>query len=202
LPRVDDYALAFDLAAETLRAKDPDETALLSGAELLDGRLRLDFLGQPIEVRLEPVKVVAPGGEEVPLTDQVLILHYLTQADGRPVAGEWIAFREIPAAETYHPVFYQRAVAPLLAAFGQQPRLMGELAGAYPCRPGQDGDFSIIVTVLPRVEIMLLIWEGDEDFPAEAGILFDRSISGYLTAEDIAWLAGRVVYPLAGQARK
>jgi hypothetical protein len=52
------------------------------------------------------------------------------------------------------------------------------------------------------IPVVLVLWQGDEEFPPDGNILFDRSISKILPAEDIAWLAGMVVYPLAGIAKK
>ncbi len=203
MPRVDDYAAALALAADQLKSKDPRRTAQDAGATF-DGRaLRLAFLGQEHAVTLEPfaVRALAAPDKEVPLTDQVLLVHYLAQANGRGLQNKWIAFREIPGADAYHPVFYKRAAAPLLAAFGHKPELLAEVAADLPCKPGDTGDASIIVQALPHVPLMMVLWRGDEEFPPEAAILFDGSLPGYLTAEDAAWLAGRVVYPLAAKAR-
>jgi hypothetical protein len=47
----------------------------------------------------------------------------------------------------------------------------------------------------------LIIWKGDDEFPPEGNILFDRNILQILSAEDIAWLSGMVVYPLIGMTR-
>jgi hypothetical protein len=33
-------------------------------------------------------------------------------------------------------------------------------------------------------------------------VLFDQSIIGILSAEDVAWLSGMVVYPMIGRAMK
>ncbi|MGC1405099.1 MAG: DUF3786 domain-containing protein, partial [Thermodesulfobacteriota bacterium] len=41
-----------------------------------------------------------------------------------------------------------------------------------------------------------------EEFPPDGNLLFDASISKYLSAEDIAVLSGMVVYPLIGMAYK
>jgi hypothetical protein len=32
-------------------------------------------------------------------------------------------------------------------------------------------------------------------------VIFDRSIVGILSAEDVAWLSGMVVYPMIGRAK-
>jgi len=202
LPRVDDYKTAFEIAAKKLRGLDPEKVAELSGAKLAGNALRLRFVDQDCAVHLDPVSVEETSGGEVALTDQVLILHYLIQGDGRLPSGEWIAYREVPGAQTYQPVFYKRAIAPLKEAFGQRPELLTSLTEHLAPAPGQGGDASVIIPAFPRTPVMLIVWNGDDEFPPEANILFDKSITGYLTAEDIAWLAGRIVYFLAGMARK
>jgi hypothetical protein len=99
--------------------------------------------------------------------------------------------------------FIKRAKDPLLAAFGANPKKMAELAlRIYNASPGSFGDSSVIIQALPLVPVVLLLWEGDDEFEPDGNILFDRGISDILTAEDIAWLAGMVVYPLAGMAKK
>ena len=65
----------------------------------------------------------------------------------------------------------------------------------------ENGDAGFEFNVLPAVSLQLIIWTGDEEFPAEAGILFDKTIGRILSPEDVAWLAGMVVYRLMALAR-
>ncbi|MBW1912080.1 MAG: DUF3786 domain-containing protein, partial [Deltaproteobacteria bacterium] len=53
---------------------------------------------------------------------------------------------------------------------------------------------------LPLAPLALVLWKGDDEFPPEGNILFDKNISKILSAEDMAWLAGMAVYPLIGMA--
>jgi hypothetical protein len=71
----------------------------------------------------------------------------------------------------------------------------------YGAVPFNQGDVSVLVRALPLVPIALILWRGDEEFPPEGNILFDRSIIGLFSAEDIAWLSGMVVYPMIGRAK-
>ena len=201
VPRVDDYKAAFDIAARELQARDPEQVARAAGVELAEGSFSFDFVAQPVRVELGPVTVSGSGDKEISLTDQVLILHYLTTADGRPMSGQWIAFREIPGAQSYHTAFYNRAMKPLLAGFAENPGLLPQVAAFMSPQEGEGGDASIVVKAFPRVPLMLQVWAGDEDFGAEANVLFDRSVPGYMSSEDAAWIAGRVIYPLVGMVK-
>ncbi len=54
---------------------------------------------------------------------------------------------------------------------------------------GEQGDASLVFPALPHVAVCFQIWAGDEDFQAEANVLFSRSTGRCLTAEDAAVLA-------------
>ena len=58
------------------------------------------------------------------------------------------------------------------------------------------GDAAFEFTVFPHVPTQLILHAGDEEFPPEANILFDDSIGTILSPEDVAWMAGMVVYRL------
>jgi hypothetical protein len=47
----------------------------------------------------------------------------------------------------------------------------------------------------------MILWIGDDEFPPEANILFDQTIGDFLSPEDVAWLAGMVVYRLIALSR-
>jgi hypothetical protein len=43
--------------------------------------------------------------------------------------------------------------------------------------------------IAPRIPVAVLYWTGDEDFPAESKILYDRTIAEHLAADIIFALA-------------
>jgi hypothetical protein len=193
MARVDDYQMSFDLAAKELAQMKPEEVADRAGLEAPeDGVLRLNYFGRPVRVSLEPAVVEhLDDGPEIPLAEKALVLHYLARADGRPITGEWITYREVESGEFYWSAFVKRAKAPLVGFFGHQPKKLLELAPKVGGRPTeQTADVTVIIQAFPRVELLLQLWEGDDEFPAEGNVLFDRSIGGYLSTEDIALTAG------------
>jgi hypothetical protein len=91
----------------------------------------------------------------------------------------------------------------MVTTFGGKPDLLLKVATElYGAVPFDQGDVSVVVRALPHVPIALILWEGDEEFPPEGNVLFDRSIIGLLSAEDVAWLSGMVVYPMIGRAKQ
>lgn len=211
MPRIDDYKQARDLASKQLTQWNAHLVAKLSGGVLGGGKeegmiLSLHFLNRRIDVTWGDFKMTfADTGQEVPIQQQILLLHYLqgAGASGETACSEeWISFQEVPDGRFYIDAFQRRAKAPLIQAFGSRPERLPELAASlYRAEPMDQGDFAVKVRALPLVAVLLVLWKGDEEFPPDANILFHRSICKLLSAEDIAWLAGMVVYPLVGKLK-
>jgi hypothetical protein len=207
MPRIDDYRNTLEIAIEAFRKKDPRLMALNSGTDYQPnpqgGSFEFPFINRSVAVSWPEGKITVPeGGKALSLQEQGLIMHYLIGGSGAPLTGDWITFREIPSGEFYYSAFVQRAKEPLVKAFGHQPQLLLELGTRIGGTQGSQGDASLLLQVLPRIPVCLILWAGDEEFPPEGNILFDATISQYLSAEDIAVLSGAVVYPLIGMAYK
>jgi hypothetical protein len=211
MPRIDDYRLARDLARRQLLKGDPDLVARFSQAAISGGKEReviisLSFLNRRTAVTWGDFRMsFEKKDEEVPIQQQILLLHYLHGAwssGGAGSSGEWISFQEVPDGRFYIDAFQRRAKAPLIQAFGSKPEHLPRVASEiYNAMPFDRGDFSVVVQVLPLVPVVLLLWKGDEEFPPDGNILFDQTICKLLSAEDIAWLAGMVVYPLVAKVK-
>jgi len=204
MPRIDDYINARKLAVEALSQASFKTIAERSGSESADGQtLRIPFLDRTylVSYPLFEFQDQAGSEKEIPIQEQVLILHYLMAAEVPDVTGHWISYREIPGASFYFGAFVKRAVDPLKKVFGKN--ISGFLQAAERLQACQieNGDAGFEFRVLPAVPLQLILWEGDDEFPAEANILFDKTIGRILSPEDVAWLAGMVVYRLMALSR-
>jgi hypothetical protein len=211
MPRIDDYKQALELGRNELVDKNPDLLASSSGAAIEKDKqgnsfLCLNFLNREIIFSSPELEFAQRGSDaELPIQQQILLLHYLHGAwssRGAEIIGEWISFLEVPDGKFYLDAFHRRAKNPMVQAFGQRPELLVKLAGeVFGAESSDQGDVSVLVKALPLVPVALIIWKGDDEFPPEGNILFDRNILQILSAEDIAWLSGMVVYPLIGMTR-
>ncbi len=202
MARIDDYQQARDLAASELASQDLAEIARRTGFQMIDpGQLRVPFLTRTYRVS-HPEFVFADDADptaQVPLQEQVLLLHYAQRSRPR-LAAQWIAYREIPGAGFYFDAFVKRAVDPLKKMFGQNLAGLRRAAAKLDAvDPG--GAPGVQLAVLPYAPLQLIVWEGDDEFPAEANILFDATAGEYLSPEDAAWLASLTVYRLMALAK-
>lgn len=204
MARVDDYVNAKKIAVSTLSSESLDTIAGTSGFSIKDDwTVIVPFLNRTYQVSypdFEFTDADAPE-KEVPIAEQVLILHYMTAlSDVRP-SGKWIAYREIPGAAFYFSAFVKRAADPAKNMFGANIEALHTAAPKINGRRIDEGDAGYEFWVFPKVPLRIIIWEGDEEFEASANLLFDQTAGSFLSPEDAAWLAGMVVYRLAALCR-
>ena len=164
----------------------------------------VSFLGTEYRVEIHPQTDIAKvnSAEEVSIPDKILIAHYLLGSTGKKPAGKLITFRQIPDGHFYFEAFQRRARDPFANYFGDNGRLFVKCAEMLGAVPVEIGDFGMEFPIFPHIRVQLVLWAGDEEFPADATILFDESIQRILSAEDIAVMSGSLVYRLIGLGRK
>ncbi len=216
------FADALAKARAEWAAADAGACAARAGCERAEGGVLVPLFGRPH-------LVTDPGGEVAPVEGgravadgpgaaappahaavAILLLHYLLTADGTPQSGVWAAYRELPDGLFYAATFAARAEEPLTRAFagpapqGPGPAGLDSFRDAAR-RAGGDaltlGDASFRFVALPRLDVAVLVWAGDDEEPGEARVLFDASAGHYLPAEDLAGLGGQLAYQLVAAAR-
>ncbi|MDR1040814.1 MAG: DUF3786 domain-containing protein [Deltaproteobacteria bacterium] len=203
--RIDDYKNAIALAVKDLSDREPADVARAAGAEMYLNYMDLQYIFHKVRVKIpgwEAGWAPPRDADELPLTDQVLVYHYLQGAKNVALTGELAAYREIPGGAFYFDAFKRRAEIPLAQVFGSRPGILtkaAELSGGE-IRKGY-GDEAALFRVFPHVEILIMIHLADEEFEAAGQVLFDRSIGSYLSPEDISWLGSGLVYRLMGVAK-
>ncbi len=207
MARIDDYKAARKLARTTL-SNDAFETILSrSGFEKIDECTCLvPFIGNAYRVSYPDFVfshdcVNDPSNPtEVPIQEQVLILHYM-KAPAMEKTGQLVAYREIPGASFYYSAFVKRAIDPLSQTFKDDVQRLKQVAETLGGVPIDYGDIAYEFQLFPNIPLQVVLWQGDEEFPTEGNILFDASIEHILPPEDIAWLSGMLVYRMMGLLR-
>ena len=185
------YRQAFDLACQQLKGLDLRERAEKSGAHFekrphgKEGRISLNCFNAGYVVDLPDLLITSTEKKVVSLVAKIVLLHYLIKADGRPLSHQLLPYKEIPGGMLYAGVFARRAVEPLIPVFGQSPEAFLDAGFRLGGRKAEYGDVSFVLPALLRIPMTYIIWKGDEEFPATIQLLFDKSVEGYLSLEDI-----------------
>ncbi len=196
------YNLAYKLAGEQLAATgDLEERCRKSGAgyKRVDSKeiITVEFLNQAYQVTLPDIDIsLVGGGAEVPTSDKILILHYLTLASGVPLSNKPIAFQELPEGAGYMRTFSKRSIEPLVKHFGGEPERLVEVAKRLGGRKADYGDAAVTINGFKLVPVTLVLWGGDEEFPPRGNILFDSTIPEYLSTYDITVLCDAIIWRL------
>jgi len=190
------YGPALEKAIRNLQSLDPWLVALRSDTKhtrLTDASSQIEvrFWGRDYVVRYPEISVEeVETGQEPPIAIKLLILHYLINADGTPLADSWIAFRELPGGRVYDAAFRQRANLRLAQTFGSDLDGFVAAAEALGGERLTYGDASFLFPMFPRLRLAVVLYLADEEFPASANVLFDAAAGHYLPTEDLAVLGG------------
>ncbi len=179
---------------------DLEEVAARSGARYRSGppeALEVAFLGTPHSATRDDV--TAADGAPPTIWVKIFLLIYFTRASGAPPAGEWVAYRELPNTVSKAKSFdacaarVAEAFSGRLAELEAAARRLGGEALAF-----GSADRAFRFRALPRVELLLLFWEREEEFPARASLLVDRGVLDYLDQEALVFLAEAFAARLGG----
>ncbi len=140
---------------------------------------------------------------DLKLYEKILLLHYLS----RPLSfngalpppreeQKWITFKQLPNAEFYNATYQKRGPNIILSAFAKRPDRLVEAGKNMGGEKGSYGDYSVVVSPLPKIDAMAVLYAGDDELPPAAEILFPADIHRYLPLEDTAVLSGIIAVRL------
>lgn len=184
--------LTLEKALEEIRGIDPREKARLGGFSCESRgngyRLIIPTLVSAIAIDLPEGEISVPPALES-FSLRVLSLRYVKLANGVPVSGEWIAYRELPGGRFYAATLSPTVERPLARTFGRDRGTLEQAARELGGRPASFGDESYAFLPFPRTPLLVVLHWGDEEFEPECRLLFDRCCSSYLNTDDLKILA-------------
>jgi len=133
-----------------------------------------------------------PARRVVNIAQQALILYYCQTTNGSPTGEDWISFTELPNGRYYTQAFQGysgdelgRIIADDREGFCSTALKVGGIQQAF-------GDIAFAFLLLPLVSLMVVYWQGDEDFPSRYQVLFSSNVSHHLPTDACA-IAGSML---------
>ncbi len=185
------YQRTFALAAEKFRNTDISylDTHHEINYNKQNGIIALSFFQRPYTISYPELAFSCPQEPVISLVSKIIILHYLINATHTTKTGQLTNYGGIPGGSFYFPVFKRKTTDILLAKLGNNSEALKRAGEALGATTTSLGDVSFTIRALPDIDLTLIFWEGDEDFPSAYDILFDAAIDRYLSLEDIVVLA-------------
>jgi hypothetical protein len=169
---------------EQLSNLDPDSVCRRSGAVREEDGYRLKVLDTDYVVLPKDGRIISSCASEsdpVVASDglALVIVCYLLGARDIPLAGEWVALKELGRFFISH----APNLDPLLDLFTLSPETVQQIIQTVGGQLLAYGDFAAALQVLPRLPLAFVFWEADEEFSARVSVLVDRTATQHLSLD-------------------
>lgn len=123
----------------------------------------------------------------------LFIIFYLIKVQKTNPEGDWISEKDLPGGEGFFRGPHLLPVKYITDKFGYDLNKFETACKSIGGREIAYADKAYAFEITPLIPVAVLYWKGDEDFPAEAKLLFDRTIE-QLPLDIIYALAVEVCY--------
>ena len=91
---------------------------------------------------------------------------------------------------------FRRAIKPLVTHFGKEPEKLLKTAEIFGGYRADYGDAAVTIDAFKHVAVTMVLWRGDDEFAPEGSIMFDSTVSDYLSNDDIHALCENIAWKL------
>lgn len=186
---------------DDLLKADPAEVCSRTHADFDSetGVYTLEFWGKAV--------AVDPGGKKVGLVEgefsqawtyaPLVAVHFLLSAKKRAVSGQWVSEKDITGGSAFFRGPHTLPAHDIAARFKRDLVGFSNRCRENHGQPLEMADAAFAFEPLQSIPVAVLLWLGDEEFPAEARLLFDRTIEAHLPLDIIYALAVMVCKTLS-----
>ncbi|RLC02536.1 MAG: hypothetical protein DRH34_07220 [Deltaproteobacteria bacterium] len=126
----------------------------------------------------------------------LFILYYLMKSKNIPPSGEWVSQKDIPGGAGFFRGPHTIPVELITGRFKDELGLFKKECKKAGGVSIEMADAAYTFEITPTLPVAVLYWQGDEDFPSEAKLLFDRTIEQQLPLDILYALAVEICHTL------
>ena len=175
----------FSYYENLFRQLVPEEAVARTGVKWDGGEFYVNLLGREYAIS-HPEYAIRPldGGALPPLPVQTFLLRYLLESKQVAWSGEWKTFREMPWGEMYIKPYTGRVLTRAAFTFGTRVAAFKAACEKLGALPLPNGDAGYQLDLIGDYQMRILVWEGDEEFPPNAQVLYTDNFAQGFAAED------------------
>jgi len=140
--------------------------------------------------RVSPQGITDSSGQKPHLAICVILCKYLLMCPMiEPLGGNWMAYKDFKDAVPLVHAFSNTVTRPIAETFSgrvSELEAAGKKMGGYTPNEEFPYDLCILFDALPKVPLLLLFNDQDEEFPAQCGVLFEKRTEKFLDMECLA----------------
>ena len=119
-----------------------------------------------------------------PLPTQTFLLRYLLESKDVTWNGTWKTFRETPWGEMYIKPYTGRVLTRAAFTFGTRVAAFKAAAEKMGAQALPHGDAGYQFNLIGGYQMQIMVWEGDEEFPPNAQVIYSDNFETGFAAED------------------
>ena len=171
---------------EKFRALDPQTvTERLKDVKWDGSEFTVTLLGRGFAIAHPDYGIRAlDGGKLPPLPTQTFLLRYLLESRDVRWMNDWKTFREMPWGEMYIKPYTGRVLTRAAFTFGTRVAAFKAAAEKMGALPLKHGDAGFQFDLIGGYKMQILVWEGDDEFPPNAQVLYSDNFADGFAAED------------------
>ena len=171
---------------EKFRTLDAAEAAQRLPDVSWDGKeFTLRLLGRDFAIAHPQYAIRAlDGGALPPLPVQTFLLRYLLESKCVSWGGAWKTFREMPWGEMYITPYTGRVLTRAAFTFGFRLAAFAAAAEKMGAAKLSHGDAGYEFSLIGPYKMQILVWEGDDEFPPNAQVIYSDNFAEGFAAED------------------
>ena len=171
---------------ELFKKLDPAEVAVRLKDVKWDGKeFYVNLLGRTFAISHPDYAIRTLDEEKLPpLPTQTFLLRYLLECKDVAWGGQWKTFREMPWGEMYIKPYTGRVLTRAAFTFGFRIPAFCAAAEKMGAEPVKHGDAGFEFQLVGGYKMQILVWEGDDEFPPNAQILYSDNFAEGFAAED------------------
>lgn len=124
---------------------------------------------------------------------KVLVMQYLLSGTKPFGTGAFVTYREVPSGELYFRQFDGRCIKRLAFSYGNRQEGFVRAMEALQAQKIKMGDVGYEVEILEGFPVRLAVWEGEEEFPPSAQILFGDQFPASFHTEALAVIGDIII---------
>lgn len=124
---------------------------------------------------------------------KILLLRYLLEGTAMMHYGRMLSYHDLPWGEVYYRQFDGRCIQRLARTYGNNIVDFNAVMKKMHGEKKDFGDISYEFEFLEGLHLCFILWEGDEEFPPSAQILFSDNFPMAFSAEDVAYVGDIVM---------
>ncbi len=145
-----------------------------------------------IDWTAETIERTSPTSPPVHAYFDLFIIYYLLLPKDMTEHGEWISEKDLPGGTTFFRGPHLLPTDLISDRFGNDLESFATCCRALGGTPLKMADAAFRFQITPDMAVAVLYWGGDEDFPADAKILYDRGVIEVLPLDIVFALAVEV----------